>query len=79
MRSSEGRCIGWEAVWLGCIQLDRNGVVVYDGEWLNDGPLEKRIEITSVTVLLPLSISPDKYFVREGRFSPPFSDNTRIR
>ena len=79
MRSSEGRCIGWEAVWLGCIQLDRNGVVVYDGEWLNDGPLEKRIEVTSVTVLLPLSISPVKYFVREGRFSPPFSDNTRIR
>ena len=33
-------------------QYDRNGVVVYDGEWLNDAPLEKRVEVTSATVLL---------------------------
>ena len=78
-QSLEGRCIGWEAVWLGCAHFDRNGVVVYDGEWLDDAPLEKRIEVTSVTVLLPLSISPVKCFVRKGRFSPPFSYNTRIR
>ena len=30
-------------------------------------------------LLLPRSISPVKYFVREGRFSPPFSYNARIR
>ena len=38
--------------WGRGVQYDRNGVVVYDGEWLNDDRLEKRIEITSVTVLL---------------------------
>ena len=38
--------------WGRGVQYDRNGVVVYDGEWLNDAPLEKRIEVTSVTVLL---------------------------
>ena len=38
--------------WGRGVQYDRNGVVVYDGEWLNDAPLEKRIEITSVNVLL---------------------------
>ena len=38
--------------WGRGVQLDRNGVVVYDGEWLNDIPLEKRVEVTSVTVLL---------------------------
>ena len=65
--------------WGRGVQYDRNGVVVYDGEWLNDDPLEKRIEIISVTVLLPPSISPVKYSVREGRFSPPFSFNPRIR
>ena len=65
--------------WGRGVQYDRNGVVVYDGEWLNDIPLEKRIEIRSACVLLPLSIPPVKYFVREGRFSPPFSNNTRIR
>ena len=32
--------------------MDRNGVVVYDGEWLNDAPLEKRVKIRSTTVLL---------------------------
>ena len=39
--------------WGRGVQLDRNGVVVYDGEWLNDDPLNRRIEITSATVLLP--------------------------
>ena len=38
-------------MWLGCAHFDRNGVVVYDGEWLNNGPLNQRIEVTSVTVL----------------------------
>ena len=33
-------------------QYDRNGVVVYEGEWLNDDRLEKRIEVTSASVLL---------------------------
>ena len=78
-QSLGGKCIGWKVVWLGYVQYYRNGGVVYDGEWLDDDPLEKRIEVTSVTVLLPLSIPPVKYFVREGRFSPPFSNNTRIR
>ena len=38
--------------WGRGIQFDRNGIVVYDGEWLNDDRLEKRIEIVSSTVLL---------------------------
>ena len=38
--------------WGRGVQYDRNGVVVYDGEWLNDAPLEKRVEVTSATVLL---------------------------
>ena len=38
--------------WGRGVQYDRNGVVVYDGEWLNDGPLEKRVEVTSANVLL---------------------------
>ena len=38
--------------WGRGVLFDRNGVVVYDGEWLNDAPLEKRIEIGSVSVLL---------------------------
>ena len=38
--------------WGRGVQYDRNGVVVYDGEWLNDAPLEKRVEITSATELL---------------------------
>ena len=38
--------------WGRGIQYDRNGVVVYDGEWLIDAPLEKRIEITCANVLL---------------------------
>ena len=38
--------------WGRGILYDRNGVVVYDGEWLNDAPLEKRVEVTSATVLL---------------------------
>ena len=33
-------------------QYDRNGVVVYDGKWLNGARLEKRIEVTSASVLL---------------------------
>ena len=41
-------------MWLGCVQYDRIGVVVYDGECLDDDPLKKRVEITSATVLLPL-------------------------
>ena len=39
-------------MWLGCVQYDRNGVVVFEGEWLNDGRLEKRIDITSASMLL---------------------------
>ena len=65
--------------WGRGVLFDRNGVIVYDGEWLNDDPLEKRVEIVSASVLLPPSISPVKYSVREGRFSPPFSFNPRIR
>ena len=38
--------------WGRGIQYDRNGVVVYDGEWLNDDRLEKRVEVTSASVLL---------------------------
>ena len=38
--------------WGRGVQYDRNGVVVYDGEWLNDAPLEKRVEVTSANVLL---------------------------
>ena len=38
--------------WDRGIQYDRNGVVLCDGEWLNDAPLEKRVEVTSATVLL---------------------------
>ena len=38
--------------WGRGVQMDRNGVVVYDGEWLNGVPLEKRIEVTSADVLL---------------------------
>ena len=38
--------------WGRGVQYDRNGVVVYDGEWLNDGRLEKRVEVTSASVLL---------------------------
>ena len=38
--------------WGRGVQYDRNGVVVYDGEWLNDAPLEKRVKIRSTTVLL---------------------------
>ena len=38
--------------WGRGVQFDRNGIVVYDGEWLNDAPLEKRVEVTSATVLL---------------------------
>ena len=38
--------------WGRGVQYDRNGVVVYDGEWLNDIPLEKRVKIVSATVLL---------------------------
>ena len=37
--------------WGRGVLFDRNGGVVYDGEWLDDDPLEKRIEVTSVTVL----------------------------
>ena len=43
----DGKPCGWDVLY------DRNGVVVYDGEWLNDDPLNRRIEITSATVLLP--------------------------
>ena len=38
--------------WGRGVQYDRNGVVVYDSEWLNDDRLEKRVEVTSATVLL---------------------------
>ena len=38
--------------WGRGVQYDRNGVVVYDGEWLNDDRLEKRVEVTSASVLL---------------------------
>ena len=41
-----------EMRWGRGIQYDRNGVVVYDGEWLNDDPLEKRVEVISANVLL---------------------------
>ena len=45
-----GWCDGMR--WDRGIQYDRNGVVLCDGEWLNGVPLEKRIEVTSATVLL---------------------------
>ena len=38
--------------WGRGVLFDRNGGVVYDGGWLNDGRLEKRIDITSASVLL---------------------------
>ena len=38
--------------WGRGVLFDRNGGVVYDGEWLNDDRLEKRIEVTSASVLL---------------------------
>ena len=39
--------------WGRGVQYDRNGVVLCDGEWLNDAPLKKkRVEIVSATVLL---------------------------
>ena len=38
--------------WGRGVQYDRNGVVVYDGEWLNDDRLEKRVKIRSANVLL---------------------------
>ena len=38
--------------WGRGVLFDRNGGVVYDGEWLNDDRLEKRVNITSASVLL---------------------------
>ena len=38
--------------WGRGVLFDRNGVVVYDGEWLNDDRLEKRVNITSASMLL---------------------------
>ena len=38
--------------WGRGVLFDRNGAVVYDGERLNDAPLEKVVEIGSVSVLL---------------------------
>ena len=39
--------------WGRGVQYDRNGVVVYDSEWLNDAPLKKkRVKIRSSNVLL---------------------------
>ena len=38
--------------WGRGVLFDRNGGVVYDGGWLNDDRLEKRVNITSASVLL---------------------------
>ena len=38
--------------WGRGVLFDRNGVVVYDGEWLNDDRLDKRVNITSASMLL---------------------------
>ena len=38
--------------WGRGVLFDRNGVVVFDGGWLNDDRLEKRVNITSASVLL---------------------------
>ena len=57
-------------MWLGCVQYDRNGVVVYDGEWLNDDPLNQRIEITSATIVTPLNLSSQVLRSRRPFLSP---------
>ena len=57
-------------MWLGCVQYDRNGVVVYDGEWLNDDPLNQRIEITSATIVTPLNLSSQVLRPRRPFLSP---------
>ena len=38
--------------WGRGVLFDRNGGVVYDGEWLNDDRLDKRVNITSASMLL---------------------------
>lgn len=38
--------------WGRGVQFDRNGVEMRDGEWINDVPLKKRVEITSESVLV---------------------------
>ena len=38
--------------WGPGVQYDRNGAVMYDGEWVNDRPIEKRVVITPENELL---------------------------
>ena len=59
-----GRSCGWGVLY------DRNGVVVYDGEWLNDDPLNQRIEITSATIVTPLNLSSQVFRSRRPFLSP---------
>lgn len=56
--------------WGRGVQFDRNGVVVYDGEWLNDDPLNQRIEITSATIVTPLNLSSQVFRSRRPFLSP---------
>ena len=60
----DGKPYGWDVLYY------RNGVVVYDGEWLNDDPLEKRIEITSATIVTPLNPSSQVFRSRRPFLSP---------
>ena len=43
---------------------------MYDGEWLNDDPLNQRIEITSATIVTPLNLSSQVLRSRRPFLSP---------